>query len=210
MDLQFNSSVASSSDVVGLCPTINQGIQAGMRIGERVTLKSLKFTGYCKLNRTLDNPDACRVLVRIIIGYPRKFPLQAEAASAVSSWSNDIVGWGHSNAPLDGSLLSTLAPIDPAVFRVLYQKKFWLYQDYTWAPGVNPAPFSQDLSKTIRTLKINLKVKGKVLKFIGSGTHSTNFNPCLLVCYSKADGTPDVLDTRVQVVGNWQVRFSDM
>jgi len=205
----YNSGANTGLDVQVLVPSIPQGFTNGHRVGDRITLSSFNLKGVLKMFTTEGNIGACRIMVRMVILLSKRYADPIGVYNNSAQWLNKIIQVGPSTQGMDGGIEGLLYPFNKDEVVVLAQKRFAMSQDNVVVSGTSYA-YSRALEKSFKFININLKVKGKVLKYIGGETYPTNWAPVLLVSYYKTDGTADVVDTRLQFAYGINMRYTDM
>lgn len=202
--LKFNSGIDTVGDIVQILPGIAQGVGENQRIGNQIRAKSLNVKGYVKLdiNETADNTANPNVVVRMMI-VSMKTTQSFQDAQSLSTKIGSLLLKGGTTTTFAGNLQDIYAPINRNVFTVHHDRKFYLRQDYINTIGAS-APsttLTQDISKTVKFFNLNVKCRGRILKYdedVGSDILPNNFAPFILLGYSYLDGsTPDVISTRV-------------
>lgn len=202
--LKFNSGIDSVGDMVQILPGIAQGVGESQRIGNQIRAKSLNVKGYVKLDigDIADNTAMPNVVVRMMV-VSLKTTQSFQDAQTLSSKIGTLLLKGATTTAFSGNLQDLYAPINRNVFTVHHDKKFYLRQDFLNSIGAAPPStyVNQDISKTVKFFNLNVKCRGRILKYdedVGSDILPNNFGPFILLGYSYLDGsTPDVLNTKV-------------
>lgn len=202
--LKFNSGIDSAADLITILPNISSGVLENQRIGDKLRARSLNVKGFVKLdiNEVSDSSKLPNVIVRMMILSMKAAP-SFPTAQANAARLDTLLQKGGTTTGFAGYLQDIYAPINTDVFTVHHDRKFYLSQSFINVTGASPptATISQDVSKTIKFFNLNVKCKGRQLKYdedMGADVQPNNFGPFLVLGYSYADGsTPDVLDTKV-------------
>lgn len=202
--IKFNSGIDAVGDLIQILPNISQGVGENQRIGNEIRAKNLNVKGYVKLDigDIADNTAMPNVVVRMMI-LSMKVTQSYQDAQTLSSKIGTLLNKGGTTTAFAGNLQDIYAPINRNVFTVHHDKKFYLRQDFLNVIGAAPPSthVAQDISKTVKFFNLNVKCKGRVLRYdedVGSDVLPSNFGPFLVLGYSYLDGSsPDTLSTKV-------------
>jgi len=194
----FNNGATISSDCIRIMPEIYNGTGDGDKTGNQITGRSFNIRGHINVNpSSLDAPRS-RVMVRMMIVVPKKFPTVDVASNNVLYWLGEVLKQGNSGAPLDGTIKSMYLPTNRDVVTVLADKKFYLNPNYFYSGSSPQTNFSTNFAT--KFFNINLKVKNKVIKYYDSAPNSSTYDPILLFSYCFLDGSaPSALSTSMSM-----------
>lgn len=215
--LKFNSGIDSAGDLITILPNISQGIQENQRIGDQIRAKNLNVKGFVKLdiNDVSDSSKLPTVIVRMMIVTMKACP-SFPVAQANYARLDTLLQKGGTTTGFSGALQDIYAPINRDVFTVHVDRKFYLNQSFINVTGPSPstATVTQDVSKTIKFFNVNVKCKGRILKYdedMGADVQPNNFGPFLILGYSYADGSSaDIVDTKVGLCFDSTFNYEDM
>lgn len=214
--LKFNSGIDAVGDLVQILPGIGQGTGESQRIGNQIRAKSLNLKGYVKLDigDIADNTAMPNVVVRMMVVSMKTAGCFTDA-QAQASKIGTLLKKGATTTAFSGNLQDIYAPINRDVFTVHHDKKYYLKQDFLNTIGAAPPStyVAQDISKTVKFFNLNVKCRGRVLKYdedVGGDILPSNFAPFLLLGYSYLDGSaPDVLNTKVGLCFDAVMNYED-
>lgn len=200
----FNSGIDSVGDMVQIIPSISQGVGPHQRIGEQLKAKNLSVKGFLRLNvnDVSDSTKLTNVICRMMVVSLKTRPSYIDATASSAPLST-LLKKGGTTVAFTGKLSDVYAPINTDVWTVHHDKKFYLNQSFVNVTGPSPPTtiLAQDISKTIKFFRFNVKCKNKVLKYdedVGSALYPTNWGPMLLIGYSYLDGSSaDVISTNI-------------
>lgn len=202
----FNSGINSAGDMIQIMPNIQQGVGAHQRIGEQILAKNLSVKGYIKLNvnDVSDSTKLTNVIARMMVVTMKTRPCFYDATGSPATLAS-LLKKGGTTVGFTGVLSDIYAPINTDAFTVHYDKRFYLSQSYVNVTGAAPPTtiLAQDISKTVKFFKFNVRCKNKKLKYdedVGSDLYPTNFGPMLLLGYSYLDGSSaDTVSTNLSL-----------
>lgn len=215
--LKFNSGIDSVGDLIQILPNISKGDDENQRNGNQIRAKSLTIQGYLKLdvNDVADSTKLPNIVARLMIVSMKVAPSFQDAQS-LSTKIGTLLKKGGTTSTFAGNIQDLYAPINTDVFTVHADKKFYLKQDFINTVGASPpsTTISQDISKTVKFFKLNVKCKNKLLRYdedVGSDVLPGNFGPFMLLGYSYLDGSaPDVLDTKLGLCFDSTLNYTDI
>lgn len=214
--IYFNSGIDSVGDMQQLIPAISQGVGAHQRIGDNLRAKNLSIKGFIRLsvNDVSDSTKLTNVICRMMVVTLKTRPSYIDATASSAPLAT-LLKKGGTTVAFTGKLSDVYAPINTDVFTVHHDKKFYLSQSYVNVTGPSPPTtiLPQDISKTIKFFKLNVKCKNKVLKYdedIGSSLYPTNWGPMLLIGYAYLDGSSaDTVSTNIQCQYDTTLNYED-
>lgn len=210
-DVNYNSGISATGDAVPLVPNMSKSVNDNGRIGESITLKSFNVKGHMLINITSPTYSNSRICIRLMVVQPKMY-LSAGAVNAnFATWSATLLRKGGTTGAFTGAVSDLYAPINTSNFITYYDKKYYMAAPY--------APISQsgnqitDPGTICKFFNINFKVKNKKVKFddsIDSGVTPVNYNPVLLLGYSKLDSAaPDTLSTAINLSWTSLMTYQD-
>ena len=194
----FNNAATSAADCIRIMPDIFNGTGDGDKTGTQITGRTFKIKGHMNvIPSSLDAPRS-RIMVRMMIVIPKKFPTLDVAANNTLFWINEVLKQGNSGSPLDGTIKSMYLPPNRDVVTVLADKKFYLNSNYFFSASAPLTNFSTNF--VTKFFSINLPVKNKVIKYYDSAPNSSTYDPVLLFSYCFLDGAaPAALSTSMNM-----------
>jgi len=183
----FNSGATIGADCIRIMPAVANGTGDGQKTGNQITARNFSLRGHMNvIPQSLDSPRS-RIMVRMLVVIPKKFPTVDVASNNTLYWLGDVLKQGNSGYPLDGTIKSMYLPVNGEVVSCLADKKFYLNASY-FNSGSSP---QTNFSTTFATkfFSINFKVKNKVIKYYDGAPDSSNYDPTLLFSYCFLDGS---------------------
>ena len=182
----YNSSISVNADAGKLMPTIIQGIDDGMRIGDQVTLQRMNVRGHLILQATtLVN---CRIGVRLMVVQPKRYSNYEDIYSNYTLWMPFLLQNGPVSQAFVGNVQDLYLPINRNCVTVMYDKIHYLSTPQlvtATAIGIT----SNDLYRTIKFFDINLKCKNKTAKYQDANNTPLNYAPVIILGYVHLDGS---------------------
>jgi len=193
----FNNGATLVGDVIKIIPVISQGLEGGQRVGDTITARSFNLKGHMCIIPAGNDVPRSRIMVRIMVVVPRKFPTNDVAQLGIANWLPYVLKLGNDGVALDGTIRSMYLPVNKEIITTLVDKKYYLNADY----------FKNDSSENYATnlackfFNFNFKVKDKVLRYNGDlSDEPTNYSPTLLFSFAFLDGSsPSVLSTSMSM-----------
>lgn len=185
----FNSSASTSSDILMVLPSIQQGTQEHQRIGDDIRAKTLKVKGHF-LSTMPPSLAYSRIGVRMVICQPKLTASNTLVNATAAQWLPYVLRIGGSNKGLDGSIESLYAPIDTDVVTCYHDEVYYISQPTSYS---NIA--FQETRYSTKMFEFNLKVKNKLLQYnsnFSSGNFPINYSPSILFSYVLLDGSTPV------------------
>jgi hypothetical protein len=183
---------STSANIFPIMPSIGRGTQPNSRVGNKLNPRSLIIKGYVTLDMADNTADYDRICIRLIAGFPKQFPLNAQAQQDIidnpgANWTNELIDLGGSNGAFDGTLRALQSPVNREIFTVKKQVFMKLSRPRFYdAPLVgNDAYRYSGNSTRFFTMKIRTP---KTLLYTDSGTNATNFAPVLCAGYTLLNG----------------------
>lgn len=173
-------------------PAISRGTNEGDRIGNAIKPLNLNVKGYLfykPANATGNyNSTQSRVCVRMIVLQPKQFSSNTNASS--TTWFSQVLQKQNTTAALTGTLSDTFAPVNKDVFKVWYDKKF--YMSVTEIQQVTAAGYYMiDNKDGTKFFNLNIKLP-KTLTYDDNnsgGTQPINSSPQILLSWCYMDGS---------------------
>lgn len=206
-DVLHNSAIGSA-DCEPVIMQIAQGVDSSMRVGDRITPRSLKVSGVLALNPDFPTPAGSQnIYARVIIAAQKDIKSGAEIlGGGVDAGALLRAGYGSTGNEIQftGDTQQLNMPINTELFRVYYDKQF----KFTNQAGVLANPggshkWSYTFTKKMLPSSLHFDE--------GNGNWPNNFSPFVAIGYAYADGTaPDTVQT--QLVSNVyaQLHFEDL
>jgi len=200
----YNSACSGAGDVKRLVPLIGQGDTEVTRTGNQITARSLVIRGHLLLTPNDSQPRG-NIRVRLMVLTPKSLPNTILSTANTGTWQDRILKDGTNFMGLNGTIPSLYLPVNSDAVTVHYDKQFTLSDTVTAQAGLPSLTGNfvvSDYSKGYKAFYINVRCKGKVLKYNEIiDNDPTNFGPVLCVSYVHLDSrySPDVLDTALQV-----------
>lgn len=204
-DVRHNSAIGSA-DCEPVIMQINQGVDSSMRVGDRITPRSLTVKGVLALDPEYDGSNT--LFARVCILAQKDIKTGAEIlGGGVDSGALLRAGYGSTGNEIQftGDTQQLNMPINTDLFRVYMDKTF----KFTQQTGVTEANPSQAVRWSYTFTKKNLPSS---LHFDeGNGSWPNNFAPFVCIGYAYSDGTaPDVVDTKLISNIYSQLKFEDL
>lgn len=190
----YIGSNTNGGNVFQILPSILRGTPVDARIGAKITPRSLIIKGYLTLDLNDLDHDYDRLIVRLIVGFPKRFPKGADALQEIidhpdSNWSNSIINLGDTDSAFDGTLRALQSPINRSVFTVKAQKFISLSRPRFYdAALVGSDSFRESVHST-RFFKLEIKCP-PTLNYANEGNapYPNNFSPLLCAGYALMNG----------------------
>lgn len=204
--------VITSADVIATMfpmPNMAQGTADDDRIGEKVKAKRFNIKGHFLTTISFaSNSTYMRLGVRFMIVQPKTFGSQADIIANSTTWLAGLLQKGGTTSSFSGLIQDLYAPINTDLITVYHDKLYYIQTPYYQTAvgeltGINICKF----------FNINLKVKGKTLKYdanVGSDLLPVDYNPVMLIGYSKLDGgAADTVNTAISLASVSTLTYED-
>lgn len=203
-DVNHNSAIGSA-DCEPVIMQLAQGVDSSMRIGDRVTPKSLKVSGVLSLSPEYDGTNT--IYARVIIAAQKDIKSGAEVLTGgVDAGALLRAGYGSTGNEVQftGLTQHLNMPINTELFRVYMDRTLKFTQQTT--SDNNPLQAHRwSYTFTKKHLPASLHFDE------GNGNWPNNFAPFVAIGYAYADGTiPDVVDTKLISNIYAQLHFEDL
>lgn len=183
-----------AENVFRFFPRISRGTDKHSRVGDKITPRFCQIKGYVTLDLNDTNQDYDRVAVRIICGFPKRYPLAGEALADIDvapldNWTNYLMNYGTVMESYDGTLRAVQAPVNRKEFTVKGQRTIFLSRPRFYdAPLVGNDAF-RNSAKSVKFFSMKIKCP-KTINYYdeNDSTNSTTFEPLLLAGYSLLNG----------------------
>lgn len=182
-------------NVLRVLPKISQGIgEYANRVGNKITPKYMEIRGWCTLDMTDANKDYDRVAMRIMVGFPKQFPIYNEAydqltASPLDNWSYRLLDGGSGPTPFNGDLTSFQSPINHDVWTSKAERRFTLMRPRIWDAPLTGDDFARSTAGSYKFFKMRIKLPSVFNYAQAVSNVPTNFSPTLLAGYSLLNGS---------------------
>ena len=186
----YNSGINAQTDVIQIIPASTQGLDAGSRVGNELTLKSFNIKGHYILSLANNAVSAsCRIGVRIMILEAKRYKSYYDANISFTNHLPQMIRTGDTVRGFTGVISDLYLPLNREIYNVLYDKV-----QYVTMPLVLTATGTNDVVNTVRLFNINLKANNKKLRYEDSlSNYPQNWGAFMCIGYAKMDGTaPDV------------------
>lgn len=208
-DVLHNSAIGSA-DCEPVIMQIAQGVDSSMRVGDRVTPKSLHVKGVLALNPAVESSVTQTIYARVVILAQKDIKSGAEILSGgVDAGALLRAGYGSSGNEIQftGVTQQLNMPINTELFRVYMDRTFKLI---TQSTGGNPQANPHDSVRWSYTFtKKHLPSSFHFDE--GNGNWPNNFAPFVAIGYAYADGTaPDTITTELISNVYTQLKFEDI
>lgn len=186
---------SQSENVFRFFPRISRGTDKHSRIGDKISPRFCQIKGYVTLDlNDVSEQDYDRVAVRIIAGFPKRYPLAGEALDDIANeplanWTNYLMNYGTVMESYDGTLRSVQAPVNRKEFTVKGQRTIFLSRPRFYdAPLVGNDSFRYS-GNSVKFFSMKIKCP-KTINYYdeNDSTNSTTFEPVLLAGYSLLNG----------------------
>jgi len=208
-DVLHNSAIGSA-DCKPVIPQVAQGTDSSMRVGDRITPRSLRVRGVLALNPDDANPSTQNIYARVMILQQKDIKSGAEILTGgvdAGALLRAAYGGTGNEIQFTGDTQQLNMPINTELFRVYYDKQFKFTPQSAGLTGqANP------LSSHKWQYTFTKKMLPASLHFDeGNGTWPNNFAPFVAIGYAYADGTaPDTLTTQLVANTYAQLSFEDL
>lgn len=175
-------------------PYISQGIgEYGNRVGNKINPKSMVISGWCTLDMTDETTDYDRVAVRIMVGFPKRYPLYEDAEQAVTAapldnWTYKILDYGNGPGAFEGTLSSFQAPHNVDVWTMKAERKFTLMRPRIWDSITATSDFARSTAGSFKFFKMKIPVPHQMEFGQATDIQPKNFAPTLLCGYTLLNG----------------------
>jgi len=205
-DVLHNSAIGSA-DCEPVIMQVAQGTDSSMRVGDRITPRSLRVRGVLALNPGVEPGDDTTIYARVMILQQKDIKSGAEILSGgVDSGALLRAGYGGSGNEIQftGTTQQLNMPVNTNLFRVYYDKQFkFCAQSGTEANPYQAIKWQYTFTKKMLPSSFHFDE--------GNGNWPNNFAPFVAIGYAYADGTaPDTVTT--QLISNVysQLSFEDI
>lgn len=206
--IPFNSGINAQNDVVQIIPASTQGIDAGSRIGNEITLKKFNIKGHYLLS-TANNAvsSSCRIGVRMMVLQAKRYNSFYDANISYGNHLPDMIRTGDAVRGFTGLISDLYLPLNREVYTVLYDKV-----QYVTMEVILSSTGATSTRDTVRLFNINLKVLNKKLRYEDSlSNYPQNWGPFMCIGYAKMDGTaPDVAVNGISLQNISTMEFIDL
>lgn len=181
-------------NVMRVLPKISQGIgEYANRVGNKITPKSMEIRGWCTLDMTDANKDYDRVAMRIMVGFPKQYPLYVDSVNALvtsplDNWSYRLMDGGNGPTSFNGDLSSFQAPINHDVWTSKAERRFTLMRPRIWDAPLTGDDFARSTAGSYKFFKIRLKLPSVLNYAQGADDVPKNWSPTLLAGYTLLNG----------------------
>ena len=183
-------------------PAIPKGTDVNERVGNKVTPRWLSIRGYVQLDMNGLDADYDRLQVRMILGFPKRYPLYPTAVQQITSapgvnWTNILMDFGTGMSKFAGTLDSLQAPVNRGAFTVKAQKYIRLTRPRFYDAALVGSDSFRYSGNSVKFFHIKVKCpKTFVYESVANNDlYPTNFDPVLCVGYTLLNGqTPPAPD----------------
>jgi len=208
-NVSYNSGINAPGDINVIIPAMSIGTNDNNRIGDEVSLKSIKIKGYILANMTFNSYSQSRIAVRIMVVQPRDYVNTSQVISAYAVWLPYLLKRGSTTVAFTGLVQDLYTPINNDAIIKYYDRVMYMRTPYI--AGVNQGDLNT--SGSTRFFTIDLKHHRKKLRYdlnIDSGTTPTNWAPVLLIGYCHLDNaSPDTTTTELQLNYDVSMYYQD-
>ena len=191
----YIGSNTTAGNVFHILPTILRGTTPSERVGCKITPRSLIIKGYLTLDLNDTSHDYDRICVRLIAGFPKRFPRSFDALREIQdhpdgNWSNSIINLGNVDTAFDGTLQALQSPINRSRFTVKAQKFIHMSRPRFWDAALVGSDSFRESVNTTRFFKMQIKCPNTlVYDTEGNNAYPNNFAPLLLAGYTLMNGS---------------------
>lgn len=228
--VSYNSGMNSQGDVLPLIKMPGEGTSSEARIGKQIRAKACVVRGSMYVNgvpyQTSTFPVGAggitavtsmspysRIGVRIIIGFPKRYPDASAAYDNWSSWVNTLLDDGSATTQFDGTLKTWMLPVNKDAFTVYKDYKKVLYATQITAQDStvdNQVTTPVNMKTSTKTFKFKIPCARKLIKFVNDSTELTSWNPVILVGYCFLDNaSPDTTTTSLRMMYHTHFYYED-
>lgn len=210
--IDFNSAISGSGDCLKVIPNIGIGAADNARVGDQIRAQSLTIRAILQMLPQAANQGAgvSKIAARIMVVTPKSFPNWYTASGNTSSWMGTLLKKGGTVTGFNGDISDLFALPNTDAVTVHYNKVCYFNQ--SWATSTTNS-VALEQSHLVKFLKINLKLKNKLLKYdanVDSGLTPVNAGYFIVVGYCFVDGTsPDTLSTRIRLQYDTYFTYED-
>lgn len=191
----YIGSNTSAGNIFPILPTILRGTNNDERVGAKITPRSLIIKGYVVLDLNDLSHDYDRVCVRLIAGFPKRFPKSSDALQELidhpdQNWTNRIINTGAVDSPFDGTLQALQSPVNRSTFTVKAQKYLSLSRPRFYDAALVGSDGFRESVNTVKFFKMVIKCP-KTINFDveGNSGYPNNFSPVLCAGYTLMNGS---------------------
>ena len=199
----YNSSPNVSADITKIIPSVVQGTDNAMRIGDNIRGQSLTVRGHLLLAIQPNNSTInCRIAVRLFCVQPKRYSNDVDVVANPGAWLPYLLQNANNQQAFTGTIQDLYLPVNRESITVYYDKVHYLTIPYVQAiaTGVGTGLTSTDLATTVKFFSMKIPMKNKLLKFQDANNTPLNFSPVVIMGYTKLDGTlPDTVSTNVSM-----------
>jgi len=188
----FNSPVASTAELYACIPAMEVGTASSMRIGQKVTPKSLRIRGTLSLASDILTAD---IVAFMYVFTTKKYKSYPTLISNFSVFDMLDTGLSGTTNPT-GFPLTAMYPAEKEQIRILSKKTFHFQKGYGLQNGGAAAELGfGGGSPTIRSFDIKIPTPAHLLYDDSvAPSQPTNYAPVVCFGYYHTDGTsPDIL-----------------
>lgn len=210
----FNSSIASTADLITLLPQVGVGVNQNNRIGNAIRPIKMVITGYVVYNSPAValNSDARLLGARLFC-----FQDKTTRSYANNIYNYNLLNLGGTSATFAGSPLDWCSPHNSETFIWYADKKMRIMKPYGYTnntlPGSTNAITGMDNSLFHPfTITLTQKQLPAVLKYDqgDSLSYPTNFAPYIGLGYADLlNNSPDITTTQLAMTFNCTLYFKD-
>jgi len=183
-----------SENVIRCFPRVQRGTGSDNRVGDKIQPLYCEVKGYVTLDLNDQNQDYDKIMVRLIMGFDKRFPLADEALANIGdnpsdNWTHRIMDNGNQMREYDGTLRALQSPVNRKEFTVKGQRYMRLTRPRFYdAPLVGNDAFRYS-GNAVKFFKMKLKCPKSISYHDEHDTtHSTTFQPVLLAGYTLLNG----------------------
>lgn len=210
----FNSGISNFGDIIRIIPNVSIGANDNQRIGDQVRVTNLTVRAIVQmLPQNIGQGDSFRKIgCRVMIVTPKSYSNWATAYAGSTTWMPYLLRKGGTTAGFTGLIDDLFAPINSDAITCHYNKVLFFNQN-TYGTSTNSGLVAFDQSHLTKFLKINLKMKNKLLKYdaaVDGGLTPTNAGYFMIIGYVFTDGTaPDLVSTRIRAQFDAVMSYED-
>lgn len=188
-NILFNGVLNVPGDLMFLVPNIPQGTDEAQRIGDQVRAQYIHIKGHINIPIAYTNTTSeTRLGVRVMVGYPKRFPSQSDAYTNYASWLPSLLKSNTTNVAFLGTVTSLYLPINHEAFTCLYDKIFYLDIPYVTSTTTST---SQNLRGSVAFINKIIKLKNKLFRYddTSPSNQPNNYGLSMLIGYAHLDGS---------------------
>lgn len=189
-------------NLLRVVPSVPKGTDVNQRVGNKITPRYMSIRGYVSLDMSGVDADYDKIMIRLILGFPKRYPLYPNAVQQITNapganWTNLLMDFGTGMSKFAGTLDSLQAPVNRGVFTVKAQKYIRLTRPRFYDAALVGSDAFRYSGNAVKFFSMKVRCP-KTFNYESVGNNDlypTNFDPVLCAGYTLLNGaTPPVPD----------------